>query len=122
MENKTKFEIKRKLEKEKKYMEFCSKCFKEHGNQCIAKDCFLGRFTTEIRDFYLETELWNKIFHNKNNCTHENFYYHGFSIENNKIIPKHAMLSDYLIKQCVNCGKILGIVKPKKPKRKFKVH
>lgn len=123
MVNKTKTR-KFNIEREKHYMEYCSKCFKQHGNKCIATDCFIGKFDMEIRDFYLETELWNKIFHNESvkDCKHFIVSYQGFNIENNNINPKHIMLAKYQLIQCVNCGKILGIVKPKKPKRKFRVY
>jgi len=95
----------------------------KHGfKQC--KEYIIGKFDMEIRDFYLETELWNKIFHNESvkDCKHFIVSYQGFNIENNNINPKHIMLAKYQLIQCANCGKILGIVKPKKPKRKFRVH
>jgi len=110
-------------DKEKKYMEYCSRCFQQHGNKCVAQCCYLG-VNNEDRDFYLETELWNKMFHSESvkECKHHIIAYYGFDIENNKTIPKHGMLAKYHLLQCSQCGKILGIFKPKKPKRKFKVH
>ena len=59
-------------------MEFCSKCFKEHGNKCIAEglSCEMG-LTHSLEDYKTEYELYDKAIRTDNLNV----------MQNNKIIP-----------------------------------